>query len=255
VKLVAMMMVGAGELERYLNVTVPALLEHCDEVTVRCEGDAEISYLENLDDQRVHAFQAEPSFFGDEGTSRNELLAWTMQRVDAGDWILSIDADELVTDGQRLRQACETQCPIVTLDMQECWRVTDDGLAIREDGGWHAHAVPICFRVPDRLDNEWRIRDKQLACGREPLAVQSLHRQHCSEPSGADIIHLGWSNRAERQQRYQRYAVNDGGRFHANQHLRSIMWDDHQVRLRERAWPESWSPVLRAGLVERANRG
>lgn len=250
VRLVASMMVGAGELDRYLKITVPALLEFCDELVIRCEGEAEHDYLDAL--PGVAMFWSEPSFFDHEGRARQELLEHTL--IFEPTHVLSIDADEMVADGRALRRACESECPVLTLVMQEIWKADRDRLSIREDGGWRQHPVPVVYRVPGRLDHTWRIPDRQLACGREPIAVQGFHRTRgCSEWSGTEILHFGWTNVAERQARHQRYVTADGGRFHARAHLDSIVWPDSRVRLLNRGWPEPLGP-LKTELLARINR-
>lgn len=247
-KLVAGVMVGTGERDRYLNITVVALLEFCDQVCVvdeSTDGSGDLAAGLGATVER-----AEPgAFFAHEGRARQLLLDIVFEQ--APSHALIVDADELVSDGQALRAACESRCPIVSLQMQEIWTVDADGLAIRVDGGWREHPVPVCFQVPDRRDASWRIQERALACGREPVAIRQLVQQQCWEPSGVDLLHLGWSNVAERQARYDRYVAHDGGRFHANSHLQSIMWPDQRVQLTRRPWPSGWSSDLRESLVDR----
>jgi len=231
------MMVGPGELNRYLKVTIPALLDFCDAVAVRCE------------DERVLVLRASPDFFQHEGRARNELWQWTLDARPSH--VLSIDADELVSDGQALREACESQCPILTMELLEVWDASREVLGVRVDGGWRPHNAPLCFAVPGRLDSSWRIRDRALACGREPEAIRELYRRQCHEPSGVHLLHFGWANVEERAERYERYRVADGGRFHAGSHLASIMWPTGRVKLDERSWPSGVVPY-RDALLARA---
>ncbi len=79
----------------------------------------------------------------------------------------------------------------------------------------------------------WRILDRALACGREPMWVRGVRAQ----PTGTSVFHFGWANPATRQERYDRYAQADGGKFHASRHLDSILWNDRRVRLTWKKWP------------------
>lgn len=242
-KLVAAMMVGPGELDRYLPVTVPALLAFCDEVVIRCEGEAERDYLDTLD---VAFSFADPSFFAHEGRARQELLDYTLAFDPTH--VLAVDADELATDPAAVRAACETDAPGPwTLGMEEVWEACDDRLCIREDGGWRTHEVPCLWRVPPGTDG-LRIADRALACGRVPESVDAQARAGAAVSTGSSLLHLGWANASERQARYERYATHDGGRFHASAHLQSIMWPPDLVQLRPRPWPTALASV-RAELL------
>ena len=53
-----------------------------------------------------------------------------------------------------------------------------------------------------------------------------------------EIFHFGWTNQSERQIRAERYFKHDGGKFHADKHLQSILWGDDKVGLKGYAWPE-----------------
>lgn len=96
--------------------------------------------------------------------------------------------------------------------------------------------MPIVWRVPAGRSIErphWRIPNRALACGREPLVI----RRQQATFTGVSMLHFGWTCEAERQERYDRYARHDAGRFHASAHLRSILAADDQVRLSRRPWP------------------
>lgn len=224
-----MMMVGPGEQERYLPFVLKSLAGFCDDVIL---GDGQ-------------------DFFAHEGRARQRLLETVL--AEDPTHILAIDADELVTDGWALRAAAESGCPIQTLWLEEIWGADEAGLNVRMDGGWRSHGAPVCFRVPDQLDDTWRIQDRELACGREPMAVRSLMAQDCYEYSGVGLLHFGWANVGERAARYERYHVADNGRFHARAHLESIMWPDERVTVERREWPAELDG-MKAALVARVAR-
>ena len=118
VRLIAGMMVGTGERERYLALTVPALTGFCDAVVVVDEsmdgsGDLAMKLGANVE-------RTEPgSFFKHEGKARQLLLDVVFEQKP--DVVLMVDADELVTDGAALRKACESRCPVQSLRVQEIW--------------------------------------------------------------------------------------------------------------------------------------
>lgn len=272
-KLVASVIVK-DEADRYLAPFLRHLAEFCDETRILDDGSSD-GWADRLYGEmampasllaRLHVLRSEESaFWQDEGAARNALLEWTL--IGEPDWVLSIDADEFITDGAALRAACESaRASVLTVNMQEIWVAADECLCIRQDGGWREHPIPILWRVPgptalasDRNQQparrQWRINDRKVAPGREPIAVRELHRmrRHVAD-SGVDVLHLGWACRADRAARYQRYVEHDGGQYHNAAHLRSIMFPDSQVNLEGRDWPDGLDPVRDMALA-RARRG
>lgn len=249
-KLVASMIVR-NEIGRYLVPCVEHLLEFCDEVCVLDDGseDGTADWLSARDGVSL-TWGLQHSFFAHEGQARQRLLNYTLACEPTH--VLSIDADELVTDGQALRAFCEADegNGAWTLAMEEAWKADERHLWLRQDGGWRPHQVPILWRVPDVLDASYRIQNRALACGREPEAVRKLWRG--STPTHVSLLHLGWTCEADRQARYDRYVEADGGKYHASAHLRSIMLPDRRVRLKRREWPAALEP-WKARILERAN--
>lgn len=239
------MMVGPGEGERYLADCLAHLDEFCDAVRVVSEDPS----LVIGDD----VLEVPPgTFFRHEGRARQRLLNWTLEGNPTH--ILAIDADEFVTDGQAVRDACQLDrgIGIWTLGIQEVWKADAGSLWLRHDGGWDMQArAPLLYRAPRKAGGLWRIQDRALACGREPLAVRQLAGR--AERLEADVLHFGWTNVAERAARYQRYVEHDGGKFHSRAHLNSIMAPDSRVRLARRDWPDGLA-AYKDALVERANR-
>lgn len=242
-KLIASLIVR-NELGRYLGPCVDHLLEFCDEIRVLDEGSSD-----GWTDKRCivlrEAERAGDSFAG-HAAARSRLRDFTLEG--APDWILAIDADEFIADGAALRTACEkSQFGAMKVCLQEVWKVHRDGLDIRQDGGWVEHDVALVWRpswVKDLL-----IADRGHATGRTPHSVGSLPAGHTCTA----LLHLGWANVGERDERFARYAVGDGGKYHAKAHIDSIMWPDERIQLDPVAWPAGLEP-WRGELIKRANR-
>lgn len=252
IRLVASLIVK-NEMGRYLRPNIKHLLDFCDEIRVLDDGssDGGTEYLDGFN--RVHVAGNEGhTFFEHEGEARNALLSWTMEAEPTH--ILAIDADEFVADGGLLRAELEADPTSLVwpLCMMEVWEADEKGVRYRLDGGWQPHPVPILYRVPPVRDNTWRIAERKLACGREPMAVRQSYR-HRAGAIPTEILHFGWANQAERQARYERYAVADGGRFHQSTHLQSILWGPDKTRLCDCPWPpglEPLKPILTARVAE-----
>lgn len=233
-RLVASLIVK-DEMKRLLPLTVAHLQTYVDEIRALDDGSTDGTF-EFLQERGVSVIRNDgPGFYEHEGRARNRLLDFTLQARPTH--ILAIDADELaVVDRTKLAHG-----DVWTLEMNEVWKAGENQMLVRADGGWRPHPIPILYR-PQR---GYRIRDRKLACGREPEQIVRLYRR--AQPAGA-VLHLGWANEATRAERYQRYVEHDQGNFHQRRHLDSIMWNDRRVRLVSKAWPESLLPYRDAIL-------
>ncbi len=242
-KLVASLLVH-NEIDRYLEACVAALLEYVDEIRAVDDASTDGSFelLAGAGDRVNVAQLSSPQFFQHEGRTRQALLEWTMQAEPTH--VLAIDADEFVADPEKLRNAvaANRNAATITLCMEEVWKADPDGYHVRCDGGWCPHETSSCYRVPhERMRGpDWRIQDRALACGREPLAIRYARNSHRGPGrvyADTALLHFGWTRQDERKARHERYAIADGGKFHARRHLDSILWQDSQVLLERRDRP------------------
>jgi glycosyltransferase involved in cell wall biosynthesis len=241
VNLVASLIVK-NELGRYLKPCIEHLEAFCDSIVVVDDFSSDGTF-EWLAERKVTVMQVPSNdefFSGHEGRRRQYLLDYTLGQQP--DWVLSIDADEFISDGDLMRSYCEAGRQVGTLSMEEVWKAPADELSIRIDGGWRPHNVPILWSasLSGRRGQQLRIADRALACGREPDQVRRLAPR--ARPTDASILHFGWAKESGRQDRYERYVTADGGKYHRNAHLESIMFPDIDVLMRERPWPEALLP-------------
>lgn len=246
-----------NELGRYLPIVIDHLLEFCDVVRVLDDrsDDGTAEWLAEHSDERVQVrFSEGPAFFDHEGRARQELLRWTLAAMPTH--VLAIDADEFVGDGPGLRAAVEAipRVQVWKLPLAEVWRARHDGISLRVDNAWRPRWVPLLWRVPPgRMGRTLAIRERELACGREPEWVRHvMHSRSRSRDLGVDVLHLGWANESERAVRHARYAKHDAGNYHARRHLDSILWQPPKVKLAERPWPKGLAPYADA-IVACAN--
>ena len=269
-KIVASLIVH-NEAGKFLKPCLESLLTFADEIRAVDDGSTDGSD-EMMRDLGVRVWRNEQSvFYEHEGRARQRLLEWTMEANPSH--IVVVDGDEVVVDGHKIREALEVpveaptmaqrrrgnrshvESGVWSLNMQEVWGADENGLRIRQDGGWKEHPVPIVFAVP-RLDRatlrHWRLPDRALACGRVPTEVAARSNRNHARPL-TDLLHLGWSCEKDREARYQRYVKHDGGKHHAGSHLQSIMWDNTRVRLSHRQWPASLDDAKNS-LLDRINQ-
>jgi len=239
-----------NERSRYLDACLSSLLEFCEEVRVWDDGSTDgwdIVLPPHVIVRSRSEHTNEPAFHN-HAWARNQLVDWTLQ----GDptFVLAIDADEFVSDGQALRRALEhLPGDVFTLSIEEAWELCDDCICVREDGGWRSHEIGNVWRPEAFKGKALTITDRGHATGRVPDAINGVP----SVATGVQLLHLGWANKTERAERFERYAVGDGGRFHAKAHIDSIMWEDRRVSCRSREWPAGLAPYKDA-LIARAAR-
>jgi glycosyltransferase involved in cell wall biosynthesis len=252
VKLVASAIVK-NERGRYLDLWIEHLASFCDAICLLDDSSDDGTY-EWLDheEQFFRGVRVErntgPAFYEHEGKARQLLYEHVLDAEPTH--VLAIDADEFIGDPQMILKAIQRSEPVFTLTLSEVWCADEEGLCIRVDGLWKARTVPILYRPQP----EWRIRDRALACGREPVEVVKLYRE--SRPAGTSILHFGWARKSERVARAARYDTHDAGRFHQDRHLRSILWEeqrDRRLRLTFERWPGGLRPIADQ-LADRSNR-
>lgn len=250
-------MIVKNEINRFLPLAVDHLLTFVDEVRVLDDGSDDGTYEWLAEKEGVQVLRNPgPSFFEHEGRARQNLLEWVF--ASGADYVLAIDADEFVGNPSVITDVLATSTESVfLLSLVEAWKVNFGGISIRVDGLWGPRKVPILYRLPDRgtlrrgNDQLWRIQDRQLACGREPMAV--VRAAGGAPLIGTQIFHFGWVRQSERQARAERYFEHDQGRFHQNRHLQSILFPDDKVGLRGLAWPEGMRGISK-DLIAYADR-
>lgn len=241
-----------NEARRYLDIWLRHLLTFCDEVRLLDDGSDDDTYelAMSMAPEVTIARRVGRSFLQYESDARNELLAWTLEAKPT--YVLSIDADEFIGDTVGLRaRMMEEPGPVYALWMREVWKVgrfdVRDGcgvrvavvpneVGLRVDGLWGDRRCPILWQAPPRLQGaRWRVPRRKLACGREPLAVRGQR----GIDTEIGVYHFGWTRVAEREARADRYYQHDGGRFHADAHLQSLLDPDEAVGLDWQPWPTS----------------
>lgn len=228
--IVAAMIVGPGEADRYLERVfdaasqwadkLVAIADHVDERTdalLRAEIKAGTSEAEG-NAVTVGWHLLTPRFTEDESHVRNLLMRELDDECEPGDLVVVLDADELllVPPGSSTREALEA----LSLDSaHQAWSGTfyhlwsPDGAFYRCDGGW---APGPQFRVY-RHEPGARVEERRMAC--KAIPSSAIPRAH----STLVFAHLGYARQKDRVRKHRRYMTLDGGRFHSRAHLESII--------------------------------
>ncbi len=208
-------MITKDEAGRYLEETISALQELTDCVTVyddRSE-DETTSILEKYHIPYIIRAPNAPSFMKDESQFRWRAWKFMAAICDPrpGDWILTLDADEILRTSGPLIDLC-AQAETFGLDalwlhVNELWSPSQ----IRTDGFW---ATIRALRLAAWKPNG-DFRSTKMGGGSLPDYVKNA-----GETAKADILHYGYMRPEDRQAKYDRYSQKTG---HSLQHIKSIL--------------------------------
>ena len=214
--IIAHMVVGPGEADRYLDPVLARVSEVADVIHVALDPFA-TPYEKNVAliwaDSVTHT--ETPGFLEHEGKFRTRAWMDMEQTVgpEVGDTILLIDADEFIFDPEAVKKAGR-EYPNQRLGFTFYHMWGDDSYRI--DGAWAPHMAWIL--IPYRKGG--RHADKKMACGREPLYARNETQVGVSV---SDILHYGYYDDADKTEKYVRYSTHDGGRYHSGAHIKSII--------------------------------
>lgn len=217
-------MVIKNELDRYLRESLAALCETCDAVMVYDDGsdDGTTEYLWELTGRHGlwHDRRAEgrPSFAEDESQFRQD--GWRLMgrslNADETDWVLSLDADELLVGGdvRGLLEAFAEQHPddIASFPVREIFDVRDGRCFMRTDGYWGSIRANRFVRYQAAATFDPRLEGGG--------SLPSLPKTRTCPADGLEILHFGYARAADREAKYARYAA---GRGHNRSHVQSIL--------------------------------
>lgn len=202
---ITLSMVVRNEADRYLE---RALLQHRDYI------DAAVIINDASDDNTVkiieRCLQGVPlkivrnrqQIFQNEIELRSQQ--WKETISTHPDWILNLDADEIIEDGcaHLLRVvAKQTIFRYVGFSLYDMW----DENHYRDDDLWAAHkrSWGFMFRYTPFFDYEWE--NKAQHCGRYPRNLDFFGQGHCD----IRIQHMGWARESDRVAKYKRYLELD----------------------------------------------
>lgn len=174
-----------------------------------------------------------PHFLEHEGKYRQHVW-WAFEETcspSPGDWVLAIDADELLVGageaGAHLCSRSEIELAIdtaeaggaksVLLPVPEVFGIDGDGTPlVRTDGLWGTIAGTRLFRY----EAGGKFQNRPMGCGSEPTYVAAglISRQ----AFGLRLMHFGYADKADQIAKHRRY-TNLAAHGHADAHVRSIV--------------------------------
>lgn len=214
-KVIAHMVVGEGEADRYLEQTLERVTWWADITHVVLDSpasDNEIKIVGKWADSWQHSNY---TWADHEGEFRQN--AWNLMEANTepepNDFIAVIDADETVVQHDTIQRAArEHGGKRIGFRFHEMWSATH----YRIDGHWKPYNGYVM--IPYRPHGQFK--NRRIASGREPTYAANIPT--IGNPI-ADLLHYGYADDADKGWKYTRYMALDGGRFHNLAHIQSII--------------------------------
>lgn len=202
---ITLSMIVKNEQGRYLKQVLNSLKGHIDEAVIIDDASTDNTVQiceEILQGIPLYITKNEESMFATEVELRKKQWNETIKRNP--DWILNLDADEIIEDG--FWDNSQKLVDNIKYDFY-CFRLYDmwDKTHYREDEYWNAHSIfrPFLMRYQPDFNYTWN--ETAQHCGRFPINTFSFPKAE----SEFRIKHLGWSTVKNRLEKYNRYELLD----------------------------------------------
>ena len=213
-------MVARDEGSRFLSEVLDHLRPLVDVIvfTDDASTDNTLAVAKSFDCETYESTWDESQFSINEGQLRQEAWKNLEKHAEWGDWILAIDADEKLFAPVPIREYVQRQTSVDVLGITffHMWNRSQ----YRVDRAWRPSLSSRLFRYYP--NGQFNLR--KLACGSEPTYVQdSIRMGRVNWNTNFRMQHLGYVKDDDKEAKYDRYMVLDGGDFHSRAHIQSIM--------------------------------
>ncbi len=202
---ITLSMIVKNEEHRYLKQVLISLRGHIAQAVIIDDGSCDHTVQmcrELLSSVPLRIIENKHSMFASEASLRK--MQWEETVKTNPDWILNLDADELLESGfwnhvQKLID--DKHYDLYSFRLYDMWNKTH----YREDEYWNAHAIckPFLMRYQPEFHYTWN--DFSQHCGRFPANTFSFPVAE----SAFRIQHLGWSTQGDRNEKFARYRQLD----------------------------------------------
>jgi glycosyltransferase involved in cell wall biosynthesis len=194
-------MLTKNEMHKFLKESFKAVKTLADMVIVVDDGstDGTPDYLEQ--EGAYVCRNAKSTFEENESVLREQLFKLCTLNADHGDYILIIDADEIIDSPEYAKNYfMDTEDPVVVARLFDMWSKTH----YRSDKLWCAHEKywPIGLKYDSGY--KYIFNKSHAHCGRLPENMPNRSFQFLGR-----IKHMGWSTKEIRKEKYARYLRHD----------------------------------------------
>jgi glycosyltransferase involved in cell wall biosynthesis len=215
------LMVARNEENRFLKTVLERLSTQVDAIIFLddCSTDNTLKIAEKY---AIVYQTTENLFIKDESMLRQQSWDCLSKHAKPGDWVVAIDADEIITcvNEKNLKEELKmSPFDVVCVRRVELW----DPLNIRVDKFWGPQFTHRIYRYSSGGVFVQRV----LACGSAPMYVTDwLNRGNYWVYNSIRMVHLGYLRYEDRKEKYNRYMNLDAGKYHNLNHLKSILDED-----------------------------
>lgn len=219
--LVAAMLVH-NEANRYLSMVLADLETYCDRIVILDDGSKDATPAVCQSFSRVVFYRHEENlFWKNESFLRTKL--WNLVLAQNPDWILAIDADEMLEKRfrqEKQRLLTQNDHDVLSVRLYEFWGSLTH---YRVDKLWNPDPKLTPMLVRNRRGKAYHWLQQPLHCGRIPTALGPPYF------TGLRCKHFGYANKADHRPKYEKYVAHDpDGRFSPMSHYHSIL-DENPV--------------------------
>ena len=198
-------MIVKNEGKRYLNQVLNSLRGHIDDAVIIDDGSTDNTIQicqEILQGIPLRIIQNGQSMFANEVELRKKQWRETIKTNP--DWILNLDADEILEDGfwdNAESLINRRDIDLYFFRLYDMWNETH----YREDKYWSAHSIyrPFLMRYQPRFHYTWN--ETPQHCGRFPINALLFPKT----TSEFRVKHFGWATKTDREAKYKRYKLLD----------------------------------------------
>lgn len=223
-KLVAMMIVR-NEANRYLRMCLDDLIQYTNEIVILDDGSTDHTPNICASYRKVRLIRNPDSrFWNNESALRQQCWNETIARLP--EWILAIDADEMVED--RMKSAVQhlmmqKEYSQIAFQLVEFW---GSRTHYRADKLWNPQNRWVVNMIKYHPGYPYRWQETPLHCGRLPCNLPGKVLR-----SGLRWKHYGYANQNEHRQKFEAYISHDPeGRYCPLSHYLSIMDTNPELR-------------------------
>lgn len=196
-------MIAHNEANRYLGMVLSDLVTYCDEVVVLDSGSTDGTGAVARSFPRVKVYRNERDlFWEDESLLRQQ--AWELAMRTRPEWILAIDADEMLESRfkkRRYQLLSQKGYNLIGFQRYHMWGSLQH---YRVDKGWDNRGIDTPMVVRVFPDKGYRFRRQRLHCGRLPENVDGPMLS-----SGLRYRDFGYVRREDQVRKYREYVAHD----------------------------------------------
>lgn len=210
-----------NEADRWLNEFLARYSTLCDEIIILDDGSSDQTPV--ICSKFGTVYLSRESYWETrEWMQRETLFNLCLEKSNHNNWIIILDADEIINNPYKLRKylkSLSTEYTGFGLALYDMWNEDH----YRSDEHWTAHKR-IWQMATRKKDKNYTWNKTSLHCGRLPIQTSN---DTISYNNDFYIKHMGWSTEKDRINKYNRYMEIDGdGKYGWLDQYKSIL-DEH----------------------------